>query len=80
MTVLLVPACAAISSMPTPAPCVRMARTVASTSSRRLATRWAAQRTSRPSRGVWPWSEVLEGADMSQRVSRTARTCYCPYR
>ncbi len=38
--------------MPTPAPCVRMARIVASTSAARRSSRWRSQRESRPSRGA----------------------------
>src|SRR5690606_38799715 len=48
-TVLLVPASDAMSSIPTLGPCVRIARSAASTSSRRRCARCWAQRLSRPS-------------------------------
>src|SRR5580765_6754112 len=49
MTVLEVPAVAAISSIPTPAPCVRIAWIVALTSSPRRWARCWSQRVLRPS-------------------------------
>ena len=48
-TVLDVPASVAISSMPTPEPCRRIARSVASTSSVRRVWRCSSQRVLRPS-------------------------------
>ena len=64
---------AATSSMPTPAPCSRMARRVASTSSWRRARRCSSQRELRP-------SGVASVAPTPRTVAGTASTCYLPYR
>ena len=56
---------------PTPAPCWRMARRVASTSSRRRVARCSSQRVLRPS--------VRRSLTGRRTVAGTGGTCYCPY-